>query len=446
MKKKSRIVVLGGGFGGAYCARRLARLGGNDAAVTVIDRHNYLLFYPLLVEAGTGSLEPRHATVPLREYLQGCEFRMGEVTEVDTARNELTYTVAGDQPEVTLSYDHLVIGLGSVSNLPPVPGLIDYAWTMKSLRDAVGLRDRMVHLLEIADATADAAERRRLLSVVVVGGNFTGVEVAGEYCEFVLEAVRHYPNIHPSEIRFTLVETSPRILGPLDDDTAAYVTETMRRRGIDFVLNNSVTAIGPDSCTLKNGETIETNTVIWCAGIAASPLVRKMGLPADKRGWLTCDDHGRVQGFSNVWSVGDCAVNLDENGKAHPPTAQSAIGEGRLVAENIVHVLRGEPTKPLFFKDKGSVTPLGGHNAVVNVGKHRFSGIFAWVVYRIFYLVRIPGFKRKIRVALDWFGALLTKRDVVQISIHKKRPTPRPDRLADGKPTEAGSAAAIKSS
>jgi NADH dehydrogenase len=428
MTRHTHVVVLGGGFAGAYCARRLIQQGGPQTSVTVIDRNNYLLFYPLLVEAGTGSLEPRHATVPLRRMLkEGC-FRMGDVLDVDTTACRVTYRLAGEGPTMTLSYDHLVVALGSVTNLPPLPGLAEFGFKMKSLADAVSLRDRVFQLLERADATPDPEERRQLLHVVVVGGSFTGVEVAGEYAALMRRAVRLYPRIDPRDIRFTLIEMSNRILTALSPEMSEHAARAMHHRGVDIVLNSSIKEIGPDFANLANGERLSTQTVIWCAGIAAHPLIKRLRVTTDKKGWILTERDGRIQGLANVWGVGDCAVNLDSAGKAYPPTAQSAVGEGTFVADNILRQARGEPTLPIKFRIKGMVTPLGGHNAVVNFGQHYFTGFFAWVVYRLFYLFRIPGFARKLRVALDWLGSTFTEGDAVGLNLQPRRPAPLPER------------------
>jgi len=420
--KNTQVVVLGGGFAGAYCAHRLERLGGENVDATVIDRHNYLLFYPLLVEAGTGSLEPRHTAVPLRILLRDNHFRMADVVEVDTAHSRIAYRIAGDGPVEWINYDHLVLALGSASNLPPVPGLAEFAFTMKSLGDAVSLRDRMIQLLERADAINDAEERRRLLHIVVAGGSFTGIEVAGEYLAFLKRTAPLYPRVDPKDIRVTLVEMLPRILPALEPEMSAYVTTSMQRRGVDFVLQESIKEIGVDHAILASGKRLDSRTVIWCTGIAPNPLVREMKLPTDPKGWILTEPDGRVKGFQNVWGAGDCAVNIDPKGRPYAPTAQSAVGEGHWVADNILRVTRGESSKPISFHIRGSVTPLGGHNAVVQFGTRYFSGLPAWIVYRCFYLSKIPGFARKARVALDWVGAMFTAGDAVQLNLHSRRP------------------------
>lgn len=435
--KNTQVVVLGGGFAGAYCAHRLEHLGGDRVDATIIDRHNYLLFYPLLVEAGTGSLEPRHTAVPLRILLRDGHFRMADVVEVDTVQSRIAYRIAGDGPVEWISYDHLVLALGSVSNLPPIPGLPEHGFTMKSLGDAVSLRDRMIQILERADAINDPGERRRLLHLVVAGGSFTGIEVAGEYLAFLKRTAPLYPRVDPKDIRVTLVEMSPRILAALEPEMSNYVTETMQRRGVDFVLKESIKEIGPGHAVLSSGKRLESRTVIWCAGIAPNPLLRQLKLPTDPKGWILTESDGRVKGFQNVWGAGDCAVNLDPQGRAYAPTAQSAVGEGHWVADNILRVTRGEPAQPMAFKIRGTVTPLGGHNAVVQFGTRYFSGLLAWVVYRAFYLLKIPGFARKARVALDWVGAMFTAGDAVQLNLHSRRPSSLSKAPDDAAPQEA---------
>ena len=285
-RRPTRIVILGGGYGGAYCAQALQkRLRGSAAEVLLIDRHNYFVFYPLLIEAGTGSLEPRHAVVPIRAFLgKKTEFRMAEVLGVDFDRRSVTCRMVGAAESEQFPYDHLVISLGSVTRLPEVPGLREHGREIKSLTDAVALRDRAITMLELANATADAARRRELLHFVVVGGNFTGVEVAGEFDVFLRHASRQYRHVREDECRITLIELSDRILQALGDDLSAFAQRHLRRRGIDIRLETTVTAVEPERVTLSDGQTLAAQTVIWCAGIEPNPLIKDLGLPVDDRG------------------------------------------------------------------------------------------------------------------------------------------------------------------
>jgi NADH dehydrogenase len=415
----TRVVILGGGFGGAYAARTLQkqerRLGLD---VTLIDRNNYMLFYPLLVEAGTGSLEPRHAVVSLRAWVPDADFRMAEVTGIDLERREVQ-TAAGDGAQ-SLPYDHLLIALGSVTRLPPVEGLAEHGFQMKSMSDAVAMRDRAIEMLERANAIDDEAKRRELLTFVVVGANYTGVEVAGEFLVFLRRAAANYDHVEPNDIRIVLVELQDRILPALDQELADYAAEQLTARGVRLVLGDSVSKVAEDHVILKNeGERIAARTCIWAAGIQPSPLIEKLDLPTDERGYVVCDDDLRVRGFDHVWAIGDCAVNRDPKGEPYPPTAQHASQMGKAAAKNIVRCIEGRPTRPFVYRNKGTIAALGCRTAVAKVFGLKLSGFVAWWLYRTVYLLKMPGLGRRFRIALDWTADLFFERDYVQLNVHR---------------------------
>jgi NADH dehydrogenase len=416
----ARIVILGGGFAGAFTAQEIERtpaLRGNE--VVLLDRHNYFVFTPLLVEAGTGSLEPRHAVVPLRDFLSRTTLRAAEIEGVDFTSRTVRFRINGRDESEELSWDHLVVALGSVDRLPPIPGLPEHARTVKSLEDAVSLRDRAIQLLEQAEATPDAGQRRDLLHFVVVGGSFSGVEVAGELHVFLREAARAYRSFTPDEVRVTLVEMAPRILPALDEDLAAYAADRLRRRGIDVRLGVAVVSLGADHALLADGSRLDARTVIFCAGIAPNPVVATLGLPCDPHGWILCEPDLRVQGHDAVWALGDCAVNPDTSGARYPETAQHAVREAAHLARNLGLALAGRPTRPCVIRSPGSLTALGCRTAVAKVYGMKLSGFAAWFLWRTVYLLKMPGWARRVRVALDWAVGLLFRRQIVQLGIHR---------------------------
>lgn len=415
-----RILILGGGFGGAYCARTLERLvSPSEAEIVLIDRRNNLQFYPLLVEAGTGSLEPRHVVVPIRTFLRRSRFVMAEVDGVDPARREISFTpVLGGAAE-RLGFDHLVLALGSVTSLPAVPGLKEHAWEMKSLGDAVALRDRAIIVLEAADAAEDPARRRALLHFVVVGGSFTGAEVAGEFHVFLRQAARRYARVRPEEIRVTLIERGDRILPALDADLSEFAREHLGRLGIDVRLGRSVSEIGPHHVRLDDGSRLDTSTVIWCAGIAQNPVIPAAGLPAGPGGYLPCERDFSVKGIPGLWGIGDCALNPDRNGEPYPATAQHALRQGVHLARNIARTLKGAATLPFDYDGVGTIAALGCRSGVAKLYGFKISGFAAWWAFRTVYLMKMPGIARKLRLAIDWALELLFPRDYVQLGVHR---------------------------
>ncbi len=418
---RPRILILGAGYGGAYCAQRLeSRLRPDEAEVVLIDRQNYFVFFPLLVEAGTGSLEPRHAIVPIRAFIRSTEFIMAQVTGLDVERQTVSYALTGpDEESRDLHYDHLVIALGSVTNLPDVPGLLEHGFQMKSLADAVALRDRAIAMLERANTSDDEQMRRELLHFVVVGGNFTGVEVTGEYEMFLRQARRAYRHVDSRDIRVTLVELGSQILTPLGPDLGAFAMKHLQSRGVDVRLNESVASIESDHVVLAGGETLRARTVIWCAGIQQTPLVATFGLPSDERGYLRCERDLRIDGRDNIWAIGDCALNTDRDGRAYPTTAQHAVRQGRHLANNLRAVLRGKPTRPCDIVSRGSLAAMGCRTGVAEVLGFKLSGFGAWWLWRTVYLLKMPGLGRKLRVALDWTVGLFFARDYVQLGLHR---------------------------
>jgi NADH dehydrogenase len=390
--------------------------------VLLIDRNNYFVFYPLLVEAGTGSLEPRHTVVSTRSMIGDASFRLAEVTGVDLAKREIALRVPELDQEQRVGYDHLVIALGSVTRLPDVPGLRQYGWEMKSLADAVALRDRVARLLEIADSTRDESLRRAMLHLVVVGGNFTGAEVAGEFDAFLSGARKRFRNIGKGETKVTLIDHGEQILSALGRELGDYAAANMRKRGIEVCTRESVIEIGPDFVTLKSGPRIATHTAIWCAGIAAPPSLAHMGLPLDERGYILCERDLRVRGHDNVWGIGDAAVNPGPDGKGYPATAQHGVREGAHCARNIAAVLAGKPTTPCDIKSRGSLAALGCRTGVAEVFGIRLSGFWAWWLWRTVYLMKMPGFGRKVRVAMDWTLDLFGRADPVQLGLHRGPP------------------------
>jgi NADH dehydrogenase len=425
---KRRIVVLGGGFGGAYAAQTLRRsTKPEDVEVVLLDRNNYMLFYPLLVEAGVGEIEPRHVVVPLRKFVPGGQFLMAEVESIDLHRQQVSYRVIGSSEPHQLHYDHLVFAMGSVTRfVDNIPGLREYAYQLKSLVDAVALRDRAIRLLELANTLNSERERRDLLRIVVVGANFTGVEIAGEYHAFLQAASKEYPNVEEDEIEMVVVEHGPRILNAVPEKLANWAERTLTARGVEVRTRSTLIEVGEDYCVLLGGERLATRTVIWAAGIAPNPLIaRTEGLPTNEKGYIAAETDLRVRGFANVWALGDSATVYDEAGKPYAATAQIASRQGPHVAKNIVRALAGDPLVPFSFRTLGSFAAIGRRQAAAEVMGRSITGLLGWLLYRGAYLTKLPGFSLRARVALDWLLEIVAPSPVVQLGVHRLRLAPK---------------------
>ncbi|MEE2907457.1 MAG: NAD(P)/FAD-dependent oxidoreductase [Planctomycetota bacterium] len=422
-KRRPRIVILGGGFAGGYVARHMFdRDIGLDAEVIIVDRNNYFVFYPLLVEAGTGSLEPRHCTVPIREFAKKSELLMGEVKNIDAASNKISLQLIGDNRVRDLEYDHLVVALGSVTRILPenvCSGVTKHAFDVKYMSDAIAIRDRAVELLELANATDDVEERRRLLHFIIVGGNVTGIEVVGELEFFVRNATSMYSNIKPQDCQFTVVELAPKILPILPDNLIRWATKTLTRRGINLWTGTSVKEVHEDYVLTSDDKKVPCSTVIWTAGIAPNPILKEFkALPLNSHGGVDCEPTYRVKGCDNIWALGDCAGVPGPDGKPMPPLAQIAIRQAKQLANNIAAAHRGQPLTNGNVSVLGILVPLGRHKGVMDFKGIKIEGFVAWAMWRAVYLSKMPGFGRKLRVLLDWVINFCTRRDYVQLGMN----------------------------
>lgn len=425
--ERKRVVVLGAGFGGASCAAELTKRLPDGWEVVAIDRNNYTLYYPLLIEAGVGTLEPRHVTVPFRAQAPKADFRMAEVLDVDFEAKRVRYQVIGSDQERSIAYDHLVFALGSITRIPDnIPGLKEFGFEMKALVDAIALRDRGIRLLELANTLEKAEDRRALLTFVVIGGNFTGIELAGEYHAFMQDAAKRYPNIQKSEIRTVVLEYADRILPGTTQGLATWCQETLGKRGVDIRLKTTVSEIGEDFAQATDGDRIPTHTVIWAAGIAPNPGVKAFGLPANEKGYIRTNRNLRVEGLENVWAVGDSATVYDAEGKPYAATAQNAVRQGPLCARNIAASVTGGDLKDFKFNTLGNFAAIGHRQAAAQVLRFELRGFLGWVVYRGAYLMKMPTLKLKLRLIGDWIGELLIPHEPVQVGVHDERAAVRP--------------------
>src|SRR5215468_7065609 len=426
-REKIRIVILGGGFAGmhtAECLEQELRTNPN-VSLTLISDTNALLFTPMLAEVAGSSLEPTHISTPLRSSLHGTEFIRGKVERVDleTRRVFLATDVASGQPPSTreVSYDHLVFALGAVSNYLGMHNLEKYSFNFKSLLDAIRIRNHVIEMFERADREDDPAERRALLTFVIAGGGFAGAELAGALNDYAHGILADYPRLRREDLSVVLVHSRDRILPELSESLARYAQERMEARGVIFRLNTRLVDAGPGVVTLSEGE-IQAETLVWTAGTAPNPLVQALPLEKDKRQALVVDRTLAVPGRQGLWALGDCAAVIDaKTEKPCPPTAQFALREAEVLAQNIRAHVEGRPLRKFHFDSLGALCVVGHQTACAELTvpfarnkSVRFSGLLAWAMWRGIYLSKLPGFERKIRVAMDWVVELFFPRDIVQ--------------------------------
>lgn len=415
----ARILILGGGFGGMYTAlgleRRLPR-GAHE--IVLVSAENYMLYTPLLPEAASGALEPRHLVVPLRTALRRTRVVLATVTDFDiTARTVTVQPPEGDAHR--LSWDHLVFALGSTTRMPAsVPGLREHAVGFKSLAEAIWLRNRLLAHLEMADAAANSEERRELLTFVFVGGGYAGTEAAAELHAMAHDALAFYPGISAGEIRIMLLEIAPIVLRDLGEEFARRVQARLVRKGIEIRTETGLRSVQPNSVTLSTGETVPCRTVVWTAGVAAHPLTQRIPGNRDQRGRLITDPTLALPGLPGIWALGDSAAVPDRKaGGAHAPaTAQHALRQARTLARNLAAVLTGSGAPaPFAHGNLGMLAGLGKHDGAGRLLGLPVSGALAWFIVRTYHLRQLPTLWRKVRVVIDWTIALFFPRDIAQL-------------------------------
>jgi NADH:ubiquinone reductase (H+-translocating) len=395
-----------------------------SARLVLVNDVNFILYTPFLPEAAAGTLEPRHVVTPLRDILRRTYLRLGAITAHDPgARTVELRTHQGEVEE--LRYDQLVLAVGSVSRLLPVPGL-DHAIGFKSLADAIWLRNHVIESLEAANASEDPARRDEHLSYVFVGGGYAGLEALAELQDFAVDAIERYPRARLHGMRWILVEATDRVLPEIDAKLAEYALRELRGRGIDVRLGTRLEELTPTAARLSTGETIPTRTVVWTTGVAPNPSLKSLSVPLDERGRVIVDEYLKAEGMDGVWAIGDCAAVPDPafgDRRPTPATAQHAIRHGPVAARNIAAELGIGSPRPFTYRGMASFVNLGRHKAVGRLGRFTFSGFPAWWLARTYHMSRIPGTARKIRAVADWTVGLPFPRDVAEVgSIGHPRP------------------------
>lgn len=405
-RAKDGVLILGGGFVGATVARRLR--GG-----TIVSNEHAMLFTPMLPEVASGSLEPRHVTVPLREMCRRSELMVGEATGHDPEAKVVT--VENEVGRLELSYEHLVVAIGAISKTLPIDGLAEHAVGFKDFIDALFLRNHVLRELELADNELSGERQRPHLSFVFVGAGYAGVEALAELQDLVRDALRDYPDLRGVPQRWLLVDVADRILPSIPEGLAEYAARLLADRGVEILTGTSIEEVRDDGVTLQGGERVDAHTVVWSAGVAPHPRLAELSLPLDDQGRVVVDETLRVRGMDSVWAAGDCAQvpNARTPGEFDPPTSQHALRQGRQLADNVLAVRRGDHPEAYGYRALGQVATLGRYKGIAEVMGVRLSGFPGWFVTRSYHLYALPMMTRRIRVLADWTLALGFRRDVV---------------------------------
>lgn len=429
-RKVPRIVILGGGTVGLYTARRLKkRLGNREAAIVVVDPRPYMTYAPFLPEAAAGSIDPRNVVAPHRRALKGIDVLQGKVSEIHHAERRVQITPEEGEP-YWITYDHLVVGLGSVARTLPISGLAEQAIGFKNVEEAIAVRNHVLNRIEIASSTWDPELRRRMLTFVFVGGGFAGIEALAELEDIARYNVSHYKQIEQDELRFVLVEGSPRILPEVSEELGGYTLEQLRKRNIEIHLSTFLNSCVDGHVVLSNGVEFDAETIVWTAGVKANPVLQQSDLPLDQMGRLICNAYLQVTEADgtvvpDAYGAGDCAAvpDLYNPGKFCPPNAQHALREGNHLGDNLARVLRSAELTEYKHKNIGAVASLGMYKGVAQMfGRIKVRGFLAWVLHRTYHVFAMPTVNRKLRIMAGWTGSLLLRREVVPLgTLHDPR-------------------------
>jgi NADH dehydrogenase len=428
--QRRHIVILGAGFAGVHVARELARLLSKeeDGRITLVDQNNFMLFTPMLTEVAGGEVDADHVVSAVRRLSPRVTFVQGRVDGIDLASKRVTLT-RGDtddavpQERRTLEADQLVIALGSVTNFHGISGVEEHALTIKSVGDAAAIRNRALQLLEYAAAEPVVEKRRALLTFVVAGGGFSGVETMAALNDLVRGSAKNYPPIQQQDIRTVLVHPGKRLLPELSAGLAHYAQRTLGQRGVEVILNTAIAGAGPDYTELEGGQRIPTYLLIWTAGVTPSPVIGTLDVKRGHHGGVVVDACCTVPGHPGVWALGDCAEVPKPGGQAtYAPTAQNATREGTQVARNIVAVLQGRKPQPFVYTPIGELALVGRRAGVASLYGMPLSGLVAWALWRGIYLAKMPLLGKRVRIGFDWLLDVLFGREIVELPLARSTP------------------------
>ena len=415
----ARILIVGGGYVGMYTALGLQkRLSRGAAEITVVEPQSNMTYQPFLPEAAAGSVEPRHVVVPLRKVLRKCDVITGAVTKI-SPQDKVATVVPSEGKSYEHAYDLLIVCPGSISRILPIPGLAERGIGFKTIGEAIFLRNHVLSRLDLAASTTDPVARRRALTFVFIGGGYAGVEALAELEDMARYALRYVPQLDPGEMRWLLVEAASRIMPEVSVRLSAYTADRLRERNIDVRLDTKLESATDGHIRLSDGDQFDAETLVWTAGVKASPALTDFGLPLDDKGRLPCHANLSVKGVTGVFSAGDCAAVPDLSKKDAnamcSPSAQHAVRQARVLAENVASFLHGGNLRDYKHAYAGSVASLGLYRGVAEIYGIKLRGFPAWFMHRTYHVSRMPTFNRKVRIITDWTAALLFRREVVSL-------------------------------
>ena len=436
-RNKKKIVILGGGFAGVECTRQLESKFGNDSEIelVMISEDNFLLFTPMLPQVASGMIETRHIVLPIRTICKKTKFYEGRIKNIDPYGKLVTLWGTGDKRSISIHYDFLIVGLGSETNFFGMSDVEKNAYTMKTLNDAVMLRNRVIDMLEQAENETNPILRKSFLNFVVVGGGFAGIETAGELMDLLLDARKYYPTIHKDDLKVIVLEALGMILPGFNEKLADFAKDKMIERGIDIRLKTAVTSFDGNEVTTKSLDeslkdsidtsqtnSIITKTLIWTAGVTPVNTIKRSMFKTEK-GKLIVNDYLEVPDFPGVFAIGDCALFLNpETQRPFPPTAQIAEAQAKVAAKNLISLIKNSEKEKFVYHSKGQMAIIGKRSGIATFMGINISGFWAWLIWRNVYLSKISTFDKRTRVFLDWVIDLFFDRDISRLKLMKREP------------------------
>ena len=435
LARKKKIVILGGGFAGVECTRQLESKFGNDPDIelVMVSEDNFLLFTPMLPQVASGMIETRHIVLPIRTICKKTKFYEGRIKNIDPFGKLVNLWGTGDKRSISIHYDFLVVALGSETNFFGMADVEKNAYTMKTLNDAVVLRNRIIDMLEQAENETNPILRKSFLNFVVAGGGFAGIETAGELMDLILDARKHYPTIHKDDLKVVVIEALPMILPGFNEKLAEFAKQKLIERGIDIKLQTAITSFDGNEVTTKSidqnpkdpvdeskVDSIRTKTLIWTAGVTPVNTIKRSMLKTD-RGKVIINDYLEVQDFPGVFAIGDCALFLNpETKRPFPPTAQIAEAQAKTAAKNLIALIKNSEKEKFEYHSKGQMAIIGKRSGIATFLGMNISGFWAWLIWRNVYLSKIPTLDKQIRVFLDWVIDLFFDRDISRLKMMKR--------------------------